>query len=75
MTDAKHLRITFAPYAQIVTQGTNLRVSTHVTTKRFGANASRFSGKVLPNNLKISAQLKGNFHALCLKFPINSSLV
>jgi hypothetical protein len=28
-----HLRITFAPYAQIVTHGTNRWVSTHVTTK------------------------------------------
>jgi hypothetical protein len=29
----QRLRITFAPYAQIVTQGANVWVSTHVTTK------------------------------------------
>jgi hypothetical protein len=43
-------------------------------TARFGENAQRFPGKLLPNNLKISAQLKAHFHALCLKAPINSSL-
>jgi hypothetical protein len=35
------LRITFAPYAQIVTNGTNLWVSTHVTTKSVAHRALR----------------------------------
>jgi hypothetical protein len=66
------LRFTFAPYAQIVTNGTNSWVSTHVTTKSVAYHY--FWENLLTNNLKISAQLKAPFHALCLKVPINSSL-
>jgi hypothetical protein len=43
-------------------------------TVRFGENEPRFPLKSLPNNLKISAQCKAHFQALCLKAPINSSL-